>query len=182
MDELLNLPDVDFVDDTELEDVEEQLVQDYTDYWEEQHDGQTPDLPRGGPIRILMGACAVQIYQMLEYIDMTGKMNFLKYAFDEYLDNLAALKGITRIQSQAATVTVRFTLSATRPSVVAIPEGTRVVGDDDLYFEVEEYSEIPIGAMYADVECVCQTEGTSGNDIAIGAIDTLVDRDRKSVV
>ena len=61
-------------------------------------------------------SCAQLIYQGLQNVDKAGKMNFLKYAYDGYLDNMAALKRITRNQPKCAQIPVKFKLSGKRES------------------------------------------------------------------
>ena len=80
-----------------------------------------------------------------------------------------------RKDAAPATVKVRFTLSAAQPSVVTIPEGTRVSDGDVIYFETDETREIAIGETYVDVPCTCQTDGEEGNGLIAGQIATLVD-------
>ena len=56
----------------------------------------------------------------------------------------------------------------------AIPEGTRVT-NGEIYFQTDEYAEIQAGELTVDVSCTCQTDGASGNDIAVGEVNILVD-------
>lgn len=168
-----SLPDVSFIDDITLDSVDTQMVSDYETKYEELT-GEAVSLERAEPISLVLYACAVQFYQLYMYADRAGKMNLLKYAFGDFLDNCAAFKGIKREEAQAATVTVRFTLSAAQSSAIGIPAGTRVT-DGNIYFATDEYAEIPAGSLYADVSCTALTTGEDGNDIAAGEINTLVD-------
>jgi phage-related baseplate assembly protein len=108
------------------------------------------------------------------FVDKAGKMDLLKYAYGDYLDHLAALKGLTRLPAAPATVTMRFTLSAVRPSAISIPQGTRV-SDGNLYYATTEYAEVPAGDSYIDVIATCMTAGSDGNTPEINTITTLVD-------
>jgi phage-related baseplate assembly protein len=108
------------------------------------------------------------------YVDKAGKMDLLKYSYGAYLDHLAALKGLTRLEAAPATVTMRFTLSAVRPSAISIPQGTRV-SDGNLYYATTEYAEVPAGDTYIDVIATCMTAGSEGNAPELGTITTLVD-------
>lgn len=173
IDEIANLPDISFIDDITLDDVQEQMLADYNDRYE-QLTGKPSALSRADPIALLLYASSVQIYQALLYVDRSGKQDLLKYSYGDFLDNLAAMKGITREPAKAATVMVRFTLSGIRPEPVAIPEGTRVT-DGELFFATDEYTEIPAGEESATIRCTCQTAGESGNNPLQGEIDTLVD-------
>lgn len=171
--EIENLPDVSFIDNIHLEDVEAQMIRDYQDRYKEVT-GEEIVLSRADPDALILYACAVQIFQELLYVDRAGKQDLLKYSYGEYLDNLAAMKGIAREPAKAAMANVRFTLSRLRPEPVGIAAGTRVT-DGEIYFETLEYAEIPSGGECVDVLCRCLTEGQAGNDLPIGTINVIVD-------
>jgi phage-related baseplate assembly protein len=121
-------------------------------------------------------SAAAQIYQAMQYIDRAGKQNLLKYSYSDYLDHLAAFKGLTREPEAAATTTVRFTLSAKREAATGIPVGTRVaVPDWSVYFATTQYMEIPAGSMTVDVPASCTVTGTVGNGLDVGELSKLVD-------
>lgn len=170
--ELKNLPDVSFIGDVTLKDIEDSLVRDYEEKYFETT-GEKIILARADPVTLLLYACAVQFYQGYKYIDKAGKMDLLKYAYGPYLDHIASMKGITREQAKPARVMVRFTLSEVRPNTIEIPQGTQVT-DGSMYFETEQYAEIKPGSGYIDVECVCLVSGSDGNDLQPGEINTLV--------
>ena len=173
IDEIANLPDVSFIDGVTLDDIQQQMVQDYLDKYEELT-GESTELTRADPVSLILYACSVQIFQAMLYVDRAGKQDLLKYSYGEFLDNLAALKGIAREPAKPAVVTMRFSLAAIRPDTVAIPQGTRV-SNGDLYFETDEYTEIPSGDTYVDVMATCQTDGEDGNGLLPGEINVLVD-------
>ena len=173
IDEIANLPDVSFIDGVTLDDIQQQMVQDYLDKYEELT-GESTELTRADPVSLILYACSVQIFQAMLYVDRAGKQDLLKYSYGEFLDNLAALKGIAREPAKPAVVTMRFSLAAIRPDTVAIPQGTRV-SNGDLYFETDEYTEIPSGDTYVDVTATCQTDGGDGNGLLPGEINVLVD-------
>ena len=169
-----NLPDVSFIDNKTLDDVQEEMLADYQEKYEEVT-GKSLVLRRADPESLKLYAASVQIYHMMLHIDVSGKMDLLKYAYSGFLDNLGALRGVERKSATPATVKVRFTLSAAQPSAVTIPEGTRVSDGNVLYFETDETREIAIGETYVDVPCTCQTDGEEGNGLIAGQISTLVD-------
>lgn len=174
IDAIENLPEVSFIDNIKLENVQANLMTAYKEKWSELNDGKECTLNRSDPIALLLYACSVQLFHILLYVDRTGKMDLLKYAFDEFLDNLAAGKGVTRQPAKPAVVTVRFSLSEARGSATSIPAGTRVKSGD-VFFHTDEYAEIAAGSTYVDVSCTCDTTGTSGNGLIAGDISTLVD-------
>ena len=173
IDEILNLPDVSFIDDMQLEDVQGQLIRDYQNRYKD-ITGKDIVLDRADPMSLILYALSVQVYQALLYVDKTGKQDLLKYSYGEYLDNLAAMKGIAREKAKPARAMIRFTLSGIRPSTVEIPAGTRVT-DGEIYFQTESYAAIHAGSTSTDVAAECMTSGTSGNDLGIGEINVLVD-------
>lgn len=101
-------------------------------------------------------------------------MNLLKYSYGDYLDNLAAGKGIARAPAKPARVLMRFTLSDTRPDAIGIPQGTTVT-DGFNYYATEEYAEIPIGDLTVDVYATALKAGTDGNDPEVGDISILTE-------
>ena len=173
IDEIANLPDVSFIDNVTLDQIQAQLVSDYISKYEELT-GETAELTRADPVSLILYACSVQIFQAMLYVDRAGKQDLLKYSYGEFMDNLAALKGITREPAKPAVVTMRFSLQAIRPEAVGIPAGTRG-SNGEIYFETDEYAEIPSGDTYIDVTATCQTDGEEGNGIIAGEINVLTD-------
>lgn len=173
IEEIENLPEVSFIDNITLDDVQRQMVADYQERYETLT-GMKSALSRADPVALILYACSIQIYQTLLFVDRAGKQDLLKYSYGGFLDNLAALKGISREPAKAAVVKVRFTLSGLRSSPVSIPAGTRVT-NGELYFETDEYAEIAAGEESIDLICTCQTTGTSGNRLMAGDINILVD-------
>ena len=170
-----NLPDVSFIDGKTVEDIRGEMVADYEAYMS-QATGRPLTLDRASPHRMELYAAAAQIYHAMQYIDRAGKQNLLKYSYSDFLDHLAAFKGLTREPAAAATTTLRFTLSISRAAATGIPVGTRAtVPDWSVYFETTEYMEIPAGAMTVDVPASCTVTGTMGNDLAEGKLSVLVD-------
>lgn len=167
------LPDVSFIENKTLDDIQAEMVKDYQDKYKELT-GKELTLRRADPEALKLYAASVQIYHLHLYTDMSGKMDLLKYAYSGFLDNLGALRGVDRNPAVPAKVTVRFTLSGQQPSVTIIPKGTRV-SDGEIYFATDNTAEIASGGMYVDVPCTCQTAGAAGNGILAGAINTLVD-------
>ena len=151
---LANTPDISFIDNRGVDDIRSEMVADYEAYISAAT-GETVTLDRSSPHRMELYAAADQIYQAMQYIDRAGKQNLLKYSYGGFLDNLGLFKGTTRNQATAASTTIRFTLSAERPSVVSIPKGTRVAMEGVIYFATDEYAEIPIGGMTVDVPATC---------------------------
>ncbi len=126
--------------------------------------------------RLLVDAMAYREALLRMDVQRAGEQNLVAFAAGTNLDALAALLGVTRLTNIAATVTIRFTLSATSGTDTAIPLSTRVkTADGALIFAVSVASKITAGQLFADVSCTCQTAGAIGNGYAIGAINQLLD-------
>lgn len=169
-----NAPDVSFIDNATIERVRGELVADYEEYMTKAI-GQTVSLARSSPHRAILYSAAAQIFQALQYVDRAGKQSLLKYSYSDFLDNLGLLKGVTRNPAVAATVTLRFTISAVRETATAIPQGSRVSSSGSVYFQTTEYTEISAGENTVEVSAVCTTAGTIGNGMAVGELTTMVD-------
>lgn len=169
-----NLPDISFIDGLTLEDLQSKILSDFVTKYQEVT-GKKIQLSKSDPNRIIMLSCAQIIYQGLQNIDKAGKMNFLKYAYDDYLENMGALKKVTRNPAKFAQVPVKFTLSGKREAATSIPQGTRVTAAYEVYFATIEYAEIPAGETEVTVMTECTEAGTIGNDFAAGEFTTLVD-------
>ena len=174
MNAIKSLPDISFIDNKTIDQVRQEMVADYESFISEAT-GQTVSLERSSVHRMELYAAAAQIYQAMQYIDRQGKQSILKYSYSDFLDNLAAFKGVTRTPATAATTTVRFTLSAERDTATGIPRGTRVSTAGSIYFATDVYAEIPAGSTTVDVPATCTVAGTDGNGLAIGELTTIVD-------
>lgn len=174
IEELQNLPEISFIDDMTINEIQKKLVSEYENSITA-ITGNKYVLPKADKFRIIINSIALILYQNLQCIDRAGKQNTLKYAYGEYLDNKAAEKGVVRKTAKAATVNVKFSLEAARSSSTLIPKGTRVSNDSDIYFETQNSEEIAAGNTDIVISCVCTEAGTLGNNIQIGEITTLVD-------
>ena len=178
MDELLksvlDLPDISFIENDTLDAMMQRLVGNYEKRYNEVT-GKTVSLGAADPARIQLYAVALDLYQIEQYVDRAGKQDLLKYSYGGFLDNLAAGRRVTRRPAASARTTLRFTLSATKTYASAIPAGTRVTNGDGVYFKTLEYSEVPAGDSYVDVEAECTTPGVAGNGFLAGQVNLLAD-------
>ena len=178
MDELLksvlDLPDISFIENDTLDAMMQRLVGNYEKRYKEVT-GKTVSLGAADPAKIQLYAVALDLYQIEQYVDRAGKQDLLKYSYGGFLDNLAAGRRVTRRPAASARTTLRFTLSATKTYASAIPAGTRVTNGDGVYFKTLEYSEVPAGDSYVDVEAECTTPGVAGNGFLAGQVNLLAD-------
>lgn len=171
---LNNFPDISFINDLTIDELINQMINDYQDKYKEVT-GTEVSLAQADPYRMIMYACAVQLYQGMQYIDRAGKQSFLKYSYGTFLDNLGALRGIQRMQATSAVTTIRFSIDSAIASAVQIPQGTRVTNGNEVYFYTDEYAEIPAGETYVDVSATCTESGASANGFNPGEISVLVE-------
>ena len=171
---VFDLPDVSFIDNDTLDAMMQRMITAYETKYKELT-GKKISLAMADPNRILLYAAALELFQTECYVDRAGKQDLLKYSYDEFLDNLAAGRGVTRQRPAAAVTTLRFTLSEARTYAVGIPAGTRVSNSDGIYFATTEYGEVPIGGLYIDIPARCTTNGAVGNGLVAGQVATMAD-------
>ncbi|WFR55347.1 baseplate J/gp47 family protein [Anaerocolumna sp. AGMB13025] len=174
VEKLNSLPDISFIDGITADTVLDEMINDFTNRYYELT-GEYEPLGELDKLRILMNAASLKIYQAYQYIEKTGKMNLLRYASGDYLLHLGATRGVEINEEKAAVCQIKFTLSDLQTSTVAIPKGTQVTAGDGVYFETEEYAEIPPGMSDVTVSAVCQATGTVGNGYTIGQLNVLVE-------
>lgn len=172
---LKNTPDISFIDGKTVDEVQKEMIADYEAYISAA-EGKTISLSRASVHRAIINAAATQIYLAMQYIDRAGKQNLLKYAYGDFLDNLALLRGVQRRAASAATATIKFTASAARTSAIGIPKGTRVAPQGEkIFFATAEYAEIPAGETTVTVSAACTEAGEKSNAIAEGELTVIVD-------
>lgn len=174
IDTIKNYPDISFIDNLTLEELQNQMLSDFSEKYKEMT-GKEMALAPAHPFRLILYAASLQLYQAFQYLDQAGKQSFLKYAYGDNLENLGALKGIARNKGERAKTTVRFILSREQAGAVIIPKGTRVTSGNEIYFYTVEPAEIPSGALSIDVQTECAEVGTAANGLEPGAVSVLVD-------
>lgn len=174
LDNIAKLPDISFINNYTLEDIQSRLINSFQEHYQE-ITGEKIRLAKADPYRLMLLASASVLYQGFQNADKAGKMNFLKYSYGDYLKNLAAFKNIKEKEPVAASVTVRWSLAEARAQATSIPAGSRVTGDNEIYFETTEYNEIPIGSTYIDIVMTCTITGEDGNGYIPGELNIDVD-------
>lgn len=169
-----NLPDISFIDNLTLEEVQALLLNAFYENYKA-ITGKKITLARADPYRVMMLSTAQVIYQGLQQVDRAGKMNFLKYAYGDYLKNLAALKRVTAKEPEKAQVQVRWKLEEPREAATPIPAGSRITADYAVYFETIDYAEIAPGETEIILMMYCTEPGEEGNNYMPGELSVLVD-------
>ena len=119
------LPEIDFIEATTIEDIREQMVNDYKEEYGKLT-GKELHLSGASPYMLIINAAALQIYQLMQYVNNAAKMNLVKYSKGDFLDNLVAFKGLSRKGMEKASTVLRFSIDKPLEFAVSIPEGTRV--------------------------------------------------------
>ena len=130
---LESYPDISFIEDMTLEDLQEQMIKDFAEKYKEET-GKEIVLGLADPNRLILYAAALQLYQGMQYIDNAGKQSLLKYSYSDFLENLGALKGIERNPGNPSVTIERFTVSEVQKNAITIPMGTRVTAGDNVFF------------------------------------------------
>ena len=171
---VFDMPDVSFTDGDTLGDMQTRLIAGYESRYKELT-GRQVSLAPADPMRILIYAIALELFQVEQYVERAGKQDLLKYSYGDYLDNIAAGRGVTRQPAEAAEAVIRFTLSEAKSYAVGIPSGTRVTNGNGIYFQTKAYGEVAAGSLSADIDAECTETGAKGNGLTAGQLSVLVD-------
>lgn len=101
---------------------------------------------------------------------------FAQYAKGKILDAHGENENCPRLEAKKATTLQRFSIGATLPYNVVIPQGTRVTADNDKYFATDDVAVIYAGSKYVDVIVSAIEGGSSYNGFTVGQINKLVDK------
>lgn len=165
---LADLPDINFID-VDSAAIQQAVFESY-----ERITGRSTPA-QGDPVRLFLLFIADVVIRLENKINYTGKMNLLKYAEGDFLDQLGALVETERIPASAATTTIEVTLSAVQESEVIVPAGTRISPAANLYFATDEALIITAGEMSGTVSATCTDTGAVGNGYLPGEVSQIVD-------
>lgn len=172
--DIKDFPEVSFIDNMSIEDIQLYYLSAMQEKYRELT-GKELIMHDADPIRLVAYADCLLLYQIAQYADRAGKMALLKYSFGDYLEDIGALKGISRIKGAKAKTRMLFTLSDKRPGITIIPAGTRVTASDGVYFSTVDILEIPAGSLTGEVNAECHESGVKGNGYSCGTLKVLVD-------
>lgn len=157
---------------------QESILQDLISYYQELHDaGKTEitDFSEGSEVRTLLEVLSHLAYNIREEQNDTIANHFINTAEDEYLDLLGANPNVVleRIEGNAASGLVKFSIDTSATSEVTIPTDTSVNSESQEYVTTDE-GIISIGETYTYVPVECVVEGADGN-CEIGDINNCDD-------
>lgn len=162
-----SLPQIDFVEkSTDI--IEKEIIT----YFEKVVGRKLYD---GDPMRLFLLAFVKYISLQRNLIDFSAKQNLLYYSTENYIEHIATLVGVTRLEPISAETRLKFTLSSVQNNTIIIPKGTRATSDSRVYFSTVENVEIPIGQLTVETTAKCTITGEIGNGFYIGQINKLVD-------
>lgn len=173
MRKLDKLPEVDFIDNKTIEDIRNEMLEDEREEFK-RLTGKDRYLSDASPLKSVLNAAVIQIYQGFQFINFAAKMNLAKYSKGGYLDNLVVFKGLSRKEMNSATTILRFNIEKQLDFVLSIPKGTRVTNGKEQYFETDEYTEIKKGETFVDISAICTEKGVKGNGIGEGELNILI--------
>lgn len=175
IDNLMALPDISVIGDISVEGLRKEMISDFEALYKEET-GESITLYPADKDRVKLNAVANKLFQAYQCIDKGFRMNFLKYAYGDYLNHLGAMKKTFRQESRPAVTKLRFSLQEARTQTTAIPQGKRATAGDNIFFSTDDYAEIPAGDLSVDVSATCTEAGTIGNHYVSGQINTMADK------
>ena len=173
--QLYDLPDISVIDDVDIERMKKEMIADFEAFYKEET-GESITLYPADKDRIKLNVVAAKLYQAYQCIEKGFRMNFLRYAYGDYLKHLGGNKKTFKQESRPAVTKLRFSLAEARTQVTAIPRGKRATAGDNIFFETDDYAEIPAGSLYVDAPATCSEPGTVGNGYIPGQINMMADK------
>lgn len=108
-------------------------------------------------------------------IQDASEQNLVAFSRAPMLDYLGELVGVYRLDAQAATTTLQFSLESPAVQPVLIPAGTRVSASDSVVFTTDEDTTLPAGSAQVSIHATCTLPGLAGNDWQPAQISNLMD-------
>ena len=108
-------------------------------------------------------AAAAQIHALLLQAQWVLEQGFPQTAQREYLERLAALRGISRSVATCATGFLRFGVSSAISGDLSVKSGTTCMTDTGIRFATTEDAVLSAGTLYVDVPAMALEPGRAGN-------------------
>ena len=125
-------------------------------------------------LAVRLYAAAAQLESLYAYADWTRRQAFPQSAAGEYLDQHAALWGLSRTQAACAAGTLRLYVPQALPAAVTVPADSVFSTAAGVRYALCTACTISAGATYGEAAAVCLQAGSVGN-AAAGTIDTLIE-------
>lgn len=114
-------------------------------------------------LAVRLYAAAAQVQGLLLQSQWVLEQCFPQTAQGEYLERLAALRGISRSVATCAAGTLRFGISSTVGGDLTISSGTTCMTGEGIRFATTEDAVLSAGSMYVDVPATALEPGRKGN-------------------
>ena len=144
-------------------------------FMEELESGVSEPLYPGDERRIIGEALAQAIVTMYNAANDGCRQRLLRFARGSVLDALGENRDVYRNTPTRATTTLLFGVSEPVTSNIIIPAGLRVTGDFTHYFVTDATAVLYAGQLTVEVDATAEEGGAAYNDIAPGAIGSIVD-------
>ena len=130
------------------------------------------------PERLLVNAIAYRETLTRIAVQQAAEQNLVNYATGNYLEQLGAFLGVTRLSAAPASVTLQFTRSGSTSASLVIPQNTRaaVQNSNQIWFATLADAIIPAGESSIEAQAQAINSGSQFNNYAPGTITQLVDR------
>src|ERR1019366_4106722 len=125
--------------------------------------------------RLLIDLFAYRESLVRNAVQYAAQQNLLAFAISPMIDYLGGLVGVTRLQAQPATTTIRFTLANPLTIDYIVAVGTQVGSSDgQVLFATNADVTISAGATRAMVNATATVAGVGGNGFLPGQISILL--------
>ena len=114
-------------------------------------------------LAVRLYAAAAQIHGLLLQAQWVLEQSFPQTAQGEYLERLAALRGISRSVATCATGILRFGVSSAVSGDLSIKSGTTCMTDTGVRFATTDDAVLTSGSLYVDVPAMALVPGRAGN-------------------
>ncbi len=167
------ISDIEFVS-IDIEKILAETIQGYEQAYYDQT-GIRKKLYPGDPMRIFLYTQALREFHLRAMIDFSAKQNLLRYATGNFLEVLAADRGVYRLPAAKARVAmkIKFSIPLAVPQIISA--GLRVTPGKNIFFKLLETVEVPVGGLETVLIFECTTAGQIGNNFFPGQISILVD-------
>lgn len=162
-----NLPNIEFVT-KDVEDIEMSIINRVEEL-------MNTTLTNADPRRKFIQAIAYGLFLTRNSMDYAAKQLLLSYAEDDFLDHKGEDEKTPRLEPKKAQTTLRFELTMAAGETGVIPKGTRVTGNNEVFFETMIAVPISSELTHIDIQCECLEEGINGNNFLPNQLNQLVD-------
>lgn len=138
--------------------------------------GVSEPLYPGDERRIFGEAMSPILIQLYTKMNDAARQVMLRYARGTVLDAFGARLGVSRLEAEKATTTLRFSVTAPQAANIVIPKWTKVTSDGEIYFATDAAAVLQAGAYSVDVPASGTEGGSQFNGYQAGVLVTLTDQ------